>query len=276
VSEHGECDFVTDIAAELPLQAIAELLGVPHEDRHKMFDWSNRMVGAEDPEYQVSPEEAGLAAMELFTYAQELADAKRKNPGNDIVSTLLEAEVEGHRLTDLDFNLFFMLLTVAGNETTRNAISHSMLALMEHPGERQKLLDDPTKINSAIEEFLRWASPVMSFRRTATCDTELGGQQIKEGDRVVMWHMSGNRDEDLFDKPYEFDIDRDPNLHLMQIAFGGGGPHFCLGANLARLELDLIFNAIADTVPGIRLAGEPRRLRSAWLNGVKGLPVQYT
>ncbi|MCU1353993.1 MAG: cytochrome [Acidimicrobiales bacterium] len=276
VAERGECDFVTDVAAELPLQAIAELLGVPQEDRHRVFDWSNRMIGAEDPEYGITPEESGEAAMELFEYAQSLADDKRKHPGDDIVTTLLEAEVEGHRLTDLDFNLFFMLLAVAGNETTRNAIAHSMLALIEHPAERQKLLDDPSRIGGAVEEFLRWATPVMSFRRTATRDVELGGQKIREGDRVVMWHMSGNRDEAVFDDPYRFDIDRDPNLHLMQIAFGGGGPHFCLGANLARAEMQIMFSELLPVLPDMELAGPVERLRSNFINGIKHMPVSYT
>ena len=276
VAERGECDFVVDVAAELPLQAIAELIGVPIEDRHKVFDWSNRMIGAEDPEFQVSAEEAGLAAAELFTYAQALAEEKRANPADDIVTTLLNAEVEGHKLTDMDFNLFFMLLAVAGNETTRNAIAHSMLALIEHPDQRQKLLDDPSKIDSAIEEFLRWSSPVMCFRRTTTCDTVLGGQEIKAGERVVMWHMSGNRDETIFEDPYAFDIDRDPNLHLMQIAFGGGGPHFCLGANLARAEMKIMFEELLPVLPDMELNGEVARLRSNFINGIKHLPVAYT
>jgi cholest-4-en-3-one 26-monooxygenase len=276
VAERGSCDFVTDVAAELPLQAIAELLGVPQEDRHLVFDWSNRMIGAEDPEYKVTPEEAGVAALELYEYAQGLADDKRKHPGNDIVTTLLEAEVEGERLTDLDFNLFFMLLAVAGNETTRNAISHSMLALIEHPDERAQLLADPSLMGPALEEFLRWATPVMSFRRTATCDVELGGQQIREGDRVVMWHMAGNRDEAVFDDPYRFDLDRDPNLHLSQIAFGGGGPHFCLGANLARAEMRIMFTELLAVIPDIELAGPVERLRSNFINGIKHMPVSYT
>ncbi|MCU1454895.1 MAG: cytochrome [Acidimicrobiales bacterium] len=275
VADRGSCDFVTDVAAELPLQAIAELLGVPQEDRHLVFDWSNKMIGAEDPEFEVSPEESGLAAVELYEYAQSLADDKRKHPGNDIVTTLLEAEVEGHRLTDLDFNLFFMLLAVAGNETTRNAIAHSMLALIEHPDERSKLLADPAKLTSAIEEFLRWATPVMSFRRTATCDVELGGQQIREGDRVVMWHMAGNRDEAVFADPYRFDIGRDPNLHLQQIAFGGGGPHFCLGANLARAEMRIMFTEVLAVLPDMELSGPVERLRSNFINGIKHMPVSY-
>ena len=276
VAEQGSCDFVTDVAAELPLQAIAELLGVPQEDRHLVFDWSNRMIGAEDPEYGVTAEESGQAALELYAYAQSLADDKRKHPGDDIVTTLLQAEVGGERLTDLDFNLFFMLLAVAGNETTRNAIAHSMLALVEHPDERKQLIADPALMTPAIEEFLRWATPVMSFRRTATCDVELGGQQVHAGDRVVMWHMAGNRDEAVFDDPYRFDIDRDPNLHLTQIAFGGGGPHFCLGANLARAEMRIMFTELLAVLPDIELNGPVQRLRSNFINGIKHMPIGYT
>ncbi|HVX17762.1 MAG TPA: cytochrome P450 [Acidimicrobiales bacterium] len=275
VAERGACDFVVDVAAELPLQAIAELMGVPQEDRKVIFELSNKLVGAGDPEYEVPPDEMGIAAAEMFGYAQEMATFKRANPGDDIVTTLLNAEVDGERLTDLEFNLFFMLLAVAGNETTRNAISHSMLALLQHPDERQQLIDEPDVLGLAIEEFLRWASPVMQFRRTATRDTELGGQKIAEGDRVVIYHISGNRDEAVFDDPYTFDIDRDPNLHLQQIAFGGGGPHFCLGANLARAEMRIMFDELRPLLPSMELAGDVQRLRSNFINGIKHLPVSW-
>lgn len=275
LAERGEADFVTDIASELPLQAIAELMGIPQEERKVIFDLSNRMVGSEDPEYQVSIEEAQEAATEMFVYAQQLAEQRRRDPQDDIITTLLHAEVDGERLSDLEFNLFFMLLAVAGNETTRNAISHSMLALIEHPDQCQQLVDDPSLIPTAVEEFLRWASPVMQFKRIATCDTELGGQQISEGDRVVIYHISGNRDEAVFDDPYAFDIDRDPNLHLQQVAFGGGGPHFCLGANLARAEMRIMFEELLPLLSTMTLNGDVARLRSNFINGIKHMPVRW-
>jgi cholest-4-en-3-one 26-monooxygenase len=276
VAERGECDFVTDVASELPLQAIAEILGVPQEDRHMIFDLSNKLIGFDDPEFEGAAEAASDVATEMYVYAQQLAETKRANPSDDIVTTLLAAEVDGERLTDLDFNLFFLLLAVAGNETTRNALSHSMLALIEHPEQRQLLLDNPALIDAAIEEFLRWATPVMHFRRTATEDVEIRGQQIRAGDRVVIWHMSGNRDEAVFTDPYEFDIRRDPNLHLLQIAFGGGGAHFCLGANLARAEMKIMITALLRTLPDMELAGPVSRLRSNFINGLKHMPVQFT
>ncbi|MEY2473070.1 MAG: hypothetical protein QOK28_2399 [Actinomycetota bacterium] len=276
IAERGECDFVTDVACELPLQAIADLIGIPQEDRHKVFDWSNRLVGAEDPEFQNSAADAQNAAIELFLYAQDLANDRRKNPRDDIVTDLINAEVNGEALDDMEFNSFFMLLAVAGNETTRNAISHSMLALMEHPDQRQLLLDDPSLLDGAIEEFLRWATPVMHFKRTAMQDTVMRGQQIKAGDRVMMWYSSANRDEEVFDDPFRFNVRRDPNLHTLHSAFGGGGAHFCLGANLARAEMKVIFDELLRRIPDMQLAGGPARLRSNFINGLKHLPVQFT
>uniref|UniRef100_UPI00407474F8 CYP125MRCA n=1 Tax=synthetic construct TaxID=32630 RepID=UPI00407474F8 len=272
--EKGECDFVADIAAELPLQVIAELIGVPQEDRQRLFDWSNRMIGYDDPEYHSSEADGEQAAAEMFAYAQELAAERRKNPRDDIVTALVQAEVDGQKLSDLEFNMFFLLLVVAGNETTRNAISHGMLALLEHPDQWERLRADPSLAPTAVDEILRWASPVMSFRRTATRDTELGGQQIKAGDKVVMFYASANRDEEVFDDPYTFDITRSPNPHL---AFGGGGgPHYCLGANLARLEIRVMFEELAEIMPDIELTGPPERLRSNFINGIKHMPVRFT
>lgn len=276
IAERGECDFVTDVACELPLQAIADLIGIPQEDRHKVFDWSNRMIGFDDPEFGNTEEDAGMAAMELYAYAQELATDRRQNPRDDIVTNLIDAEIDGEALNEMEFNMFFMLLAVAGNETTRNAISHSMLALMENPDQRQLIIDDPSLIDGAIEEFLRWATPVMHFKRTALVDTELRGEKIKAGDRVMMWYSSANRDEEVFDEPFKFDIRRDPNLHTLHSAFGGGGPHFCLGANLARVEMKLIFAELLRRIPDMELAGEPRRLRSNFINGIKNMPVKFT
>ena len=269
----GSCDFVVEVAAELPLLAIAELIGVPTEERHKIFDWSNRMVGSEDPEYSVSMDEANEARLEMFSYANQLAAKRREEPQNDIISTLLSAELDGDQLTEMEFNLFFMLLSVAGNETTRNAISHGLSAFLEFPGEYDKLVQDPAGlIGSATEEVLRWASPVMYFRRNVTTDAELRGVPIKAGDKVSIWYVSANRDEDVFDDPFRFDIQRTPNDHL---AFGGGGPHFCLGNSLARLEIRVLFEELARRVPRLRAAGEAKPLRSNFIGGIKHLPVEF-
>jgi cholest-4-en-3-one 26-monooxygenase len=276
VADAGRCDFVGDIAAELPLQAIAELMGVPQDDRRKLFDWSNRMIGADDPEFQKDTkgmEAAGDAATELFLYSHSLAELRREDPQDDIITRLLGAEVEGDKLSELEFDMFFMLLAVAGNETTRNATAHGMKALIDHPDQFDKLKADPNLLPSAIEEILRWATPVLHFRRTALEDYELGGKQIRKGDKVVMWHISANRDETVFDDPFAFDIERSPNEH---IAFGGGGPHFCLGANLARMELRLIFEELVRRVPDIELDGQVEYLRSNFIGGIKHMPVRYT
>ncbi|MGH9300799.1 MAG: cytochrome P450 [Acidimicrobiales bacterium] len=273
VCEKGECDFVTDVAAELPLQVIAEIMGVPYEERKMVFDWSNRMIGSNDPEYQISPEAATEAASELYVYANRLAAEKRADPSDDIISVLVQAEVGGERLSEIEFDLFFLLLAVAGNETTRNLIAHGTLALMEHPDQRARLLADPGLLGSAVEEMLRWASPVMSFRRTATEDTIIGDQKIAEGDKVVIWYISANRDEDVFVDPMSFDVSRTPNDH---VAFGGGGPHFCLGANLARLEIRVMFEELLKRIPDFEVAGPVQRLRSNFINGIKHLPIGFS
>ncbi|OKI05002.1 steroid C27-monooxygenase [Streptomyces sp. CB02923] len=263
-------DFVTDIACELPLQAIAELIGIPQDDRARIFDWSNKMVAYDDPELAITEEVGNTAAEELISYAMNLAAARKECPAQDIVSRLVAAEDEGNLASD-EFGFFVLLLAVAGNETTRNAITHGMHAFLTHPDQWD--LYKRERPGTTAEEIVRWATPVVSFQRTATQDTTLGGARIEKGQRVGLFYASANHDPEVFENPGTFDITRDPNPHL---GFGGGGPHFCLGKSLAVLEIDLIFHAIADAMPDISLAGTPRRLRSSWLNGVKELRVRYT
>jgi cholest-4-en-3-one 26-monooxygenase len=263
----GSGDFVTDVAAELPLQAIAELLGIPQEDRGKIFAWSNEMIGYDDPEFAGDSQ---AAAAEVVGYAMTMAEDRRACPRDDIVTKLVHAQLDGGQLTSDEFGFFVILLAVAGNETTRNAISHGMLAFFDHPDQWE--LYQAERPQSAVDEIVRWATPVTVFQRTALADTTLGGQHIKAGQRVGLFYRSANFDEDVFDEPERFDIMRNPNPHL---GFGGTGTHYCLGVNLAKLEIDLMFNAIADGMPDIKLAGPPQRLRSGWLNGMKSLPVSY-
>jgi cholest-4-en-3-one 26-monooxygenase len=273
VIEKGECDFVTDIAAELPLVVIADLLGVPQEERHNMFNWSNRMIGQEDPEYQITEEVAQQAAMELYAYASDLFAKKRANPHDDLMSVLNSVDIDGEKLSELELELFFLLLTVAGNETTRNLISGAMHAFFQHPDQWQKLIEDRTLLPGAIEEMLRFVTPVMNFRRQTTSPIELRGQKIEEDQKVVFFHTSANRDEDVFADPDTFDITRSPNPHM---AFGAGGPHFCLGANLARMEIRVMYEHLLDRMPDIHQDGEVQRLQSAFINGVKHLPVSFS
>jgi cholest-4-en-3-one 26-monooxygenase len=272
VIEAGECDFVTKIAAELPLQVIADLIGIPQEDRGKIFDWSNRLIGFDDPEFQTSIEDGRMAAMEMWMYANTLAEGRKGGNGEDLVTVLLNAEIEGESLTEMEFDAFFLLLAVAGNETTRNLISGGMLALFDHPEQRARLQADPSLAATAVDEMLRWVSPVNNFRRTATRDVELRGQKIKENDKVVMWYASANRDEEHFPDSMKFDVGRTPNEHL---AFGTG-QHFCLGASLARLEIKVMFEELIKRMPDMQLNGPVRRLRSNFINGVKTIPVKYT
>ena len=271
VIERGECDFVVDLAAELPLQAIAEIMGVPQEDRYRLFDWSNRMIGIDDPEY--ANEDSAVASMELYAFANNLAKERANEPKDDIVTLLVNATIGDDRLSEIEFDAFMLLLTVAGNETTRNATSGGMLALLRHPEEMAKLREDiDGRLDTAVEEILRWSTPVMHFRRTATEDTEINGQKIAKGDKVLMWHVSANRDEEVFDEPFKFDIQRTPNEH---ISFGGGGAHYCLGANLARAELRIIFREMLTRMDDIQMAGEPDFLRSNFIQGIKHMPITF-
>ena len=265
----GAGDFVEQVSCELPLQAIAGLLGVPIEDRKKLFDWSNQMVSDDDPEF--AHYDNRNAATELIMYAMQLAAQRAEQPGEDIVTKLVEADVEGHKLSDDEFGFFMVLLAVAGNETTRNSITHGMIAFTEHPDQWE--LFKAERPATAVDEIVRWATPVTSFQRTALCDYELSGVPIKKGQRVVMSYRSANFDEEVFDDPYSFNILRDPNPH---VGFGGTGAHYCIGANLARMTIELMFNAIADHMPDLQSIGTPERLRSGWLNGIKHWQVDYT
>jgi len=266
----GGGDFVADVAAELPLLAICELLGIPAEDRAMIFDLSNRLIGFDDPEFRTSPEDAHQASAEMYLYANTLAEQRRAEPRDDLVTALLTGEVDGARLTVAEFDVFFLLLAVAGNETTRNAITHGMQAFFDHPDQWEVFRRE--RPVTAADEIIRWATPVMQFQRTATADVVLAGQRIRAGERVAMFYPAANRDGDLLGEPDRFDVLREPNDHL---AFGGGGPHFCLGANLARAEVRILFETIAERMPDIAPAGSPRRLRSMFVNGIKELPVRY-
>ncbi|MEX2081178.1 MAG: cytochrome P450 [Dehalococcoidia bacterium] len=285
IAHQGSCDFVVDVASQLPLAVICGMMGLKQEDWPLMFELTNKVLGSGDPEYQTDiPEDqrgTGVAARmtamsgvgRMMEYFRGVLEDRRANPREDDLPTiLLEAELEGERLTEGDILAFCFLLILAGNETTRNAISGGLQVLCEHPDQKQRLLDDPTLMDSAIEEILRWVSPLHHMARTATADDEIRGKQIHEGDRVLMWYPSANRDEEYFPDPYRFDITRSPNEH---IAFGIG-EHFCLGAGFARKELKVMFEELFRRFPDIETVGPPERLRSNFINGVKHLPVQYT
>lgn len=272
VLDKGEFDAVPDISAEMSLQVIADVLGVPAEDRMEVFRWSNAIgsLGIEDPDYAPSPEALGQAAAEMFSYCGELMAHRRKHGlTDDILSALLVAEVDGEKLNRDQLNEFFMLLAIAGNETTRNTLSHGILALSAHPDQRALLAGDREAIPKAVEELLRWSTPVMHFRRTVTEDVEIGGRKIPAGDWVLMHYLSANRDEDVFERADEFDVTRADAGHA---AFGGGGTHFCLGAQLARLELRVLLEELYSGVPELAVTAEPARLRSSFFHGIKRLP----
>jgi cytochrome P450 len=270
----GECDFVEHVAAALPLEVICDMMGIPESDTQRVFHWTNVILGGGDPDMVSSYQELMATAFEMFQYAQELGQSRRDHPTDDITSIMMQAEVDGSQLSAQEFGSFFILLVVAGNETTRNAISHGMRALTMHPDQRAVWFDDfEAHSRTAVEEIVRWATPVIHFRRTATADTEIAGQAIKEGDKVVLFYNSANRDERVFADPYSFDVRRP--LQPQQVGFGAGGPHFCLGANLARREITVMFDELRRRLPNLEITGEPAWLQSAFINGIKRLPCAW-
>jgi methyl-branched lipid omega-hydroxylase len=272
---NGECDFVEEVAAPLPLQIICEMMGIPDSDFKTIFAWTNVILGAGDPDYGGSMQALMTAALEMFTYAQTLGEDRVKTPREDMTSAMMNAVVDGERLTAQEFGSFFILLAVAGNETTRNAISHGMKALTDYPDQKKIWFEDfETHTKTAVEEIVRFATPVIHFRRTATQDTVLAGNPLKEGDKVVLWYNSANRDERVFENPYEFNVLR--SLQPPQAGFGAGGPHFCLGANLARREISVMFDEIRTRLPNMRITGEPAYLQSFFINGIKRLPCSWS
>ena len=274
VAPKGACDFVEEIAARLPLKIICDMMGIPEADDRRMFELSNTILGIGDPEYGVTMDVLMGAAIELAQYAQALGEERLANPREDITSVLMQADVDGDRITPAEFASFFILLVVAGNETTRNAISHGMKALTDFPDQRRTWMADFEGVApTAVEEIVRWATPVIHFRRTATCDVELGGTAIRAGDKLVMWYSSANRDETAFADPYRFDVTRNPNEH---VGFGGGGAHYCLGANLARREMKVMFEELFRTLPDIRVVAPPDMLFSGFIHGIKRMRVEWT
>jgi cholest-4-en-3-one 26-monooxygenase len=265
--EAGSGNFVEQVAAELPLQAIADFLGVPQEDRHKLFHWSNQMMSYDDPEVEGDPDEA---AAEILAYAMGMAAERKAEPRDDIITKLIQADHDGRGLTDDEFGYFVIMLSVAGNETTRNAITHGMNAFLDNPDQWE--LFKRERPETAVDEIIRWATPVLCFQRTALTDVEVGGVQVAKGQRVGLFYASANFDEDIFEDPFRFDITRPENPH---VSFGGHGAHYCIGANLARQEIKFMFNALADLAPDISKMAEPRRLRHGWINGIKDLQVSY-
>ncbi len=281
--EREEFDFTLEVAKELPIRFLCAIFTVPQDDAPMLIRWGDAMIGNQDPEFthavvdKVDTEEyrnlpfRSPIALEMFEYAHRQRDSRLEEPQNDVITALTVAQREG-TLTEREFDNYFGLLMIAGNETTRHTISHGMLALLEHPDQMRQLQDDPSLIPAAVEEILRWATPVMHFRRTATRDTELGGTRIREGDKVVTWYISANRDERTFDDPYRFDVTRrNAGDH---VTFGPGGPHFCLGAHLAKLETKVLLQELLPRLRSIELAGPVERMRSNFVNGIKHMPVR--
>jgi cholest-4-en-3-one 26-monooxygenase len=274
VCEKGEVEFVEEIAAQVPVQMICEMIGLEKELWPRIFELSNHLIGSiDDPDYQEMDGGGEMAAAEVYMLCDAVAADRRANPRDDIMTALVQAEIDGERLNDAELNLFFITLIVAGNETTRNLINHSLLALVEHPEAIQRLRDNPELWDTAVEEMLRWGTSIHNFRRTATKDTEIRGVPIAAGDKVVLYYASANRDADQFANPHTFDITRSPNEH---VTFGGGGVHYCLGANLARAEIKATMRQVVERMPDIELAGSPNRLHSDFVNGIKTMPVKFT
>ena len=273
IARRGECEFVEELACELPLTLICELMGIPQADRKKIFDWSNQMIGADDPDMKAAPGQEGMAAVAMWMYCNELAAKKKQQPDDTLVSLYVNAEVDGERISELELNHFFVLLSVAGNETTRNATSHFMRLIAAHPEQYELLCSDVDRyLPGAIEESLRYSPPVMNFRRTATEDTEIRGVRIRRGDKVYLSYPAANRDEDVFEDPERFDITREKNDH---IAFGIG-EHFCLGSNLARMQLRAILREVLTRLRDLELVGEPAIQRSNFIHGIKRMRVRFT
>jgi len=272
IARKGECEFVSEVAALLPMEVICEMVGIPEEDRPHVYELSNKLVGFDDPEFQGGIDDAAMASAQMFMYAAKLAERARREPGDDLATALLNAEVDGERLSEFEFNSFFLLLSIAGNETTRTVTTNGMKALIDHPEQRRLVAENPHLVESTVEEILRFAPAVHYFRRTVMQDTEIRGVKIREGEKITMWYPSANRDEDVFVNGDDFDVRRSPNDHL---AFGIG-EHFCIGSHLARMELNIIFEELLKRVPDMELAGPVRRLRSNFVNGVKEMPVVFT
>ncbi|WP_434086378.1 cytochrome P450 [Mycobacterium lentiflavum] len=270
----GQADLVTELAGPLPLQVICDMMGIPEADHQRIFHWTNVILGFGDPDLTLDFEEFMQVSMDIGAYATALAEDRRSNHHDDLTTALVEAEVDGDRLTSQEIASFFILLVVAGNETTRNAISHGVLALSRFPEQRERWWSDFEALTpTAVEEIVRWASPVIYMRRTLTRDFELSGVRMAEGDKVALYYNSANRDESRFDNPWAFDVARNPNPHL---GFGGGGAHFCLGANLARREIRVVFDELRREIPDMTVTGKPARLLSQFIHGIKTLPVSWT
>ncbi|WP_017539081.1 cytochrome P450, partial [Nocardiopsis halophila] len=280
VARSGRCDLPVEVTDDFPLSNLAELLGMPPGERHLMLEWTNRVIGYQDDEHAapvpgsdgrpVNPRSPAMLG-DMFAYADGLAEAKRRRPGEDLMSALVQAEVDGRRLDDDELRMFFFLLVIAGNDTVRSALPGGVLALADHPGEHARLAADPALVPSAVEEVLRWHPPVLTFRRTAVRDAELGGRRIRAGDKVVVYHCSAHFDERVFDAPMRFDAGRSPNDHL---AFGDG-PHLCLGAHFARLQMRIFFTEMVRMLPCPRRDGPVKRLTSNFINGISHLPLRW-
>jgi len=276
IAQHpdGNGELVSELSGPLPLQVICDMMGIPESDHRQIFHWTNIILGFGDPDLTTDFEEFMKVAMDIGAYATAMAEDRRATPRDDLTTALVAAEVDGERLTSSEIASFFILLAIAGNETTRNAISHGVLALTRYPEQREIWWSDFTGYTqSAVEEIVRWASPVVYMRRTTTQDVEVSGVRIPAGDKVTMWYGSANRDEDKFDNPWMFDVTRNPNHH---VGFGGGGTHFCLGANLARREIAVVFEELRNQIPDIAVTEEPAMLLSAFIHGIKRLPVSWT